>query len=163
MSNKTPEKPAAATASARNPFRLYIGIALVFFGVLALVGGIIGLTDNRQRLIAPKGIITVEVVDTPETRQQGLSNRASLGDDEGMLFVFDDVSSNHCFWMKDMQFPIDMVWLDEEKRVINTFEFVEPSTYPQTFCPEGPAKYGLELYGYRAAEIGIVAGAQLRF
>jgi uncharacterized membrane protein (UPF0127 family) len=58
----------------------------------------------------------VEVADTPAKRTQGLSNRQSLKADSGMLFVFDS-SATHSFWMKDMRFPLDFIWINKNQIV----------------------------------------------
>jgi len=50
----------------KNPLGLWLGGALIVFGLLAVVNGVTSLTDNKTRLIAPSGIITVEKVETPE-------------------------------------------------------------------------------------------------
>ena len=147
----------------KNPLGLWLGGALIVFGLFAVVNGIISLTDNRTRLIAANGIITIEVVETPEDKQRGLSGRSSIADNEGMLFTFDTASTQNCFWMKDMQFSIDMIWLDSEKNVITVTEDVSPDTFPQSFCPESEASYGLEVGSGRATELGIATGETLRF
>ena len=58
----------------------------------------------------------VEVVDTQEKAQLGLSGRKSLPQNQGMLFVFDE-KSYHTFWMKDMKFPIDIIFIEGDKVV----------------------------------------------
>lgn len=55
--------------------------------------------------------LTVEVADTPEKRAQGLSNKDSLAANAGMLFVFDR-ADKYRFWMKDMKFPLDFIWIN---------------------------------------------------
>ena len=60
--------------------------------------------------------ITIETVATEELRKKGLSNRDSLCQNCGMLFLFEK-QNNYFFWMKDMRFPIDIVWLREGKVV----------------------------------------------
>ena len=60
--------------------------------------------------------LAVEIVDTPEKRTQGLSNRSSLSENTGMLFVFSDYRQRN-FWMKEMQFPIDMIWISDAQVV----------------------------------------------
>ncbi len=61
-------------------------------------------------------VVVVEVMDTNEKRQQGLSGRERLGENEGMLFVFDRPGI-YSFWMKEMKFPLDFVWINEDKVV----------------------------------------------
>ena len=56
---------------------------------------------------------TVETADTDEKRSQGLSNRDRLGQNEGMLFIF-PTPSYYKFWMKDMKFPLDFIWIDKD-------------------------------------------------
>lgn len=165
MSNKTPKKPDVATESAHKKsfVQLLFGLLLLVIGGYALFSGISGLTDNKQHLIAPEGIITIEIADTTESRFQGLSNRDSLDANEGMMFVFDEPIINNCLVMRDMNFSLDMVWLNEEKRVVTIASDVAPETYPEVFCPEEPAKYALEINSGRADELGIAQGEVLRF
>ena len=60
--------------------------------------------------------VKVELALTSEEKAQGLSGRSELKDNEGMLFVFSQ-SGQHTFWMKDMNFPIDIVWINDNKIV----------------------------------------------
>src|SRR3989338_5042145 len=60
--------------------------------------------------------IKAELADTPEKRALGLSGRETLGNDEGMLFVFDEPNTRQ-FWMKNMNFALDIIWIDENKKV----------------------------------------------
>lgn len=60
--------------------------------------------------------LNVETVVTDELRKKGLSNRDSLCENCGMLFLFDK-KENYSFWMKDMRFPIDIIWLRDDKVV----------------------------------------------
>ncbi len=61
-------------------------------------------------------ILRVEIADTMATRAQGLSGRERLSEDEGMFFIF-PIPAIYPFWMKDMEFPIDIVWIRGEKIV----------------------------------------------
>jgi len=56
------------------------------------------------------------VANTPESRMKGLSGRGKIGANEGMLFVMDD-KRYHSFWMADMKFPIDIIWISDNKVV----------------------------------------------
>ncbi|MBI5003750.1 DUF192 domain-containing protein [Candidatus Kaiserbacteria bacterium] len=88
--------------------------------------------------------ISVEAVDTPEGRQQGLSGRPDLAPDAGMLFIFEK-DDYHAFWMKDMRFSIDIVWISADGQVVSIASNVSPKTYPHSFQPKAPARYVLEL------------------
>ncbi len=144
--------------------RVWLAALLILFGSLAVFGGVRGLLDPKSNLVAPRGRISVEVVDNDTTRTMGLSGREDLGRNDGMLFKFDDSSANRCFWMKDMNFPLDIIWLDQDKKVVHIENNVAPETYPQSYCPDEPAKYVLEVNAGRATELGITDNSvSLRF
>ncbi len=147
----------------KNKSRLFFGVPLVLFGVIAIFNGVTSMFEDSIRLLAPNGSVAVEVMNTSEQRAKGLSGRDSLKDSEGMLFVFDETSTENCFWMRDMKFSIDMVWLSEDKEVVTVKSDVSASTYPDTFCPDTPAKYGLEVRAGRAGQLGIATNTVLRF
>ena len=115
----------------QDPKKLLLGLAMVALGFFAVINGVLSLTDNLSRLIAPRGVILIETVDTNELRALGLSGRESIADDRGMMFVFDRSTTNNCFWMKDMKFSIDMIWLNEAKQVITVVEDVSPGVEGQ--------------------------------
>lgn len=73
--------------------------------------------------------IKAEVSDTPEKRKQGLGGRTSLGETEGMLFIFEKVDK-YPFWMKGLSFPLDFVWIREDK-VVEILENILPPTKDQ--------------------------------
>lgn len=99
----------------------------------------------------------VQIADEPHEHQRGLSGRDSLGENEGMLFVFEKPDF-HSFWMKDMKFSIDIVWIDENLKVIGVEPELSPQSFPKTFAPPRPVSYVLEISGGRAREKGIQVG-----
>ena len=113
-------------------------------------------------LVTPTGAeISLHVADTPEERERGLGGRPSLGRKEAMLFVFDE-PGRYGFWMKGMLFPLDIIWLDADFRVVHMEENVATSTYPRLYEPPSAASYVLELSAGASAETGIANGAALR-
>ena len=88
--------------------------------------------------------IRVSVADTPEKREKGLSGREGLLSDEGMLFTFED-DGYYAFWMKDMRFPIDILWISRGGTIVDMQENVSPETYPAAFAPRTKARYVVEL------------------
>jgi len=88
--------------------------------------------------------IEVEIMNTPELRSKGLSGKTSLEEDSGMLFIFEK-EGVYPFWMKDMNFPIDILWIDENLQIIDITKNATPESYPQTFSPKKPIKYALEI------------------
>src|SRR5208283_1246685 len=61
--------------------------------------------------------VSVEVVSKPEDMQRGLMYREGLQKDKGMIFVF-AYDDNHSFWMKNMSFNLDMVWISSDGRIV---------------------------------------------
>ncbi|MEK7185402.1 MAG: DUF192 domain-containing protein [Patescibacteria group bacterium] len=86
----------------------------------------------------------IELANTYDSRTRGLSGRKSLADNTGLLFVFDS-SARYGFWMKDMKFPIDIIWIDDAGKVVFIEKNVKPSTFPKVFYPSAPASFVLEI------------------
>jgi uncharacterized membrane protein (UPF0127 family) len=99
---------------------------------------------------------------TDAERSLGLGDRQSLPADEGMLFVFDQ-PGYYGFWMKDMHFPIDMIWLDADFRIVRIAADVATSSYPAVFSPDSPSSYVLETDAGYAAANGLAPGETLDF
>ena len=102
----------------------------------------------------------LEVADTPEERAKGLSGRDHIDYRQGMLFIFDSPGRS-CFWMKDTLVPLDMLWFDNDYRLVHQELSVTPDTYPQTFCPQVDARYVVELRGGMAKFHGLQLGDEL--
>ncbi len=98
--------------------------------------------DEQTLAVGDKTFI-IEVADTEGEREQGLSYRESLPAQHGMLFIFEKPGL-YGFWMKDMSFPIDMVWLDESYHIVDIAHSVSPNSFPHVFYPPTPVKYVLE-------------------
>ncbi len=104
--------------------------------------------------------ISVEIVDSLEERRQGLSGRTEMKT-SGMLFVFDE-PGYHQIWMKDMLFPIDIIWIDESLTVVGVERGVRPETYPKTFVPPVPVLYAIETEERYTDTFGIGVGNAVR-
>jgi uncharacterized membrane protein (UPF0127 family) len=107
--------------------------------------------EAGQVAILPTRTITLEgrairvaVADSDALRAQGLSGTSHLQEDEGMLFVFEE-DGIYPFWMKDMRYSIDILWLDATGRVVHLEKSLSPDSYPQSFTPHSPARYVLEV------------------
>jgi len=113
-------------------------------------------------IAAPTGTIHALVSADETAREKGLGDRDSLPSDEGMLFIFPQAGS-YGFWMKDMSFPIDIVWMNAGHAVLGIASDVATSTYPDLFLPPSPVTYVLELNANAATNLGIVKGSILSF
>jgi uncharacterized membrane protein (UPF0127 family) len=117
-------------------------------------------TTSGRPLLAENGI-TYEVVTTPAEQQQGLSDRSTVPDNYGMLFVF-PTDSEPGFWMKDMLVPLDMTWLTDSGTIVSINRDVLPSSYPFAYYPPQPIKYVIETKAGFAAEKGWHVGEQIQ-
>jgi uncharacterized membrane protein (UPF0127 family) len=113
-------------------------------------------------ITAPKGIVYAYVSSTSQALATGLSGRTTLPSESGMLFIFPSAGVQG-FWMKDMLFPIDMIWLDEAKTVVGVTSNVLPNSYPNVFYPPTPIRYVLEVNSGKAKSFGIATGTTLTF
>jgi len=103
----------------------------------------------------------VELALTPADQNRGLMFRQSLAADEGMLFVFDR-QSVHTFWMKNTLIPLDMLFIDKDRRIVGVVENAEPQT--ETGRSVGkPSQYVLEIGGGLSGKLGIRAGQLVDF
>jgi hypothetical protein len=99
-----------------------------------------------------------------EDRQMGLMFRPSLPADRGMLFVFGELGF-HGIWMKNCRFPIDIVWLDEQKRVVHLAESVPACKADPcpSYEPLQRAAYVIELNAGQARREKVAVGASVAF
>lgn len=140
------------------------GVATVLFQAARMyhaemTGGGKGELPTAE-LAAGTTTVTAELATTDTERAQGLSGRAGLAQGRGMLFVFQQ-NGDWGFWMKDMRFPIDIVFINELGIVMSADASVSPDSYPQVFYPPNPARFVLELPAGFAAAHGIGPGTRL--
>lgn len=81
---------------------------------ISLAGLLFGCGAKQPQLTVGWAKVMVEIRDTPEGQAQGLSGRQSLGKNQGMLFVF-PTPAKYKFWMKEMNFPLDFVWIQGDQ------------------------------------------------
>jgi len=125
-----------------NFFVVFIFIALTFFLISHNVLKY-NLANIKEVEIA-KTSIKVDLALTPEEQMQGLSGRSALREDEGMLFVFDN-PGKYLFWMKNMNFSIDIIWIGEDLHIVYIKKDAKPELYLETYGPDKDAKYVLEV------------------
>lgn len=140
-------------------------LAIVFFCILKLQPENNRTVPLSGTLVSKTGErIDVRIVDTYRTRELGLSFFKELPEHEGMLFLFDHPARND-FWMKDMQFPLDIVWLRKESptnyRVVFRKQNLSPATYPLSFGPEFSTDAVLEINALKSDDFGITEGTLL--
>lgn len=100
-------------------------------------GALTSVLANRSASLTIKGQrFDTESVIKAEDMARGLSGRESLDRNKAMVFKYPKVEQR-CFWMKDMKFAIDIVWLDAGRKVTAIERNVQPSSYPESFCHDG--------------------------
>lgn len=116
-------------------------------------------------LTLPSGkALQVEVMVKDEDRAMGLMFRPSLALDRGMLFLFEEPEF-HGIWMKNCKFPIDIVWLDEQKKVVDVKEGVPPCKAEPcpVYQPMRRAAWVIEMNSGQARREKLVRGAPVSF
>lgn len=139
--------------------------SLVALIVAVGIGGVwwqITLSSSTLRLAGHS--YQVAIMRSPKQLARGLSGTTRLPINRGMLFVFagNDIPR---MWMKDMKYPIDMVWISSDYKVIYLKSRVYPSSYDSNnpekstiFSSDTPAKYVLELASGTIKSTGIRTG-----
>lgn len=109
--------------------------------------------------------ILADVAYTDEQLEKGLSIKDNLNEDEGMLFIFQN-EGQHNFWMNNMKFPIDILWLDTAGKVVH----IEPNLQPCTsefnctvYEPQNNSLYVLETVAGFAEKHQVEIGTDIDF
>lgn len=148
-------------------YKIFIALffILVFFSLFSYKNAA-NPENNKGQLRKVKisdAVIRVEIADTPEKREKGLSDRDSLPEDQGMLFVFPE-SDYHLFWMKNMRFGLDFIWLQGSKVVEITLR-IKPEDYqpPNVMKPKEKVDKVLEVNAGTAEKLNIKVGDSVEF
>ncbi|MDF1498154.1 MAG: DUF192 domain-containing protein [Patescibacteria group bacterium] len=118
--------------------------------------------DINFQVCIRENCFNIEIADDPKKRKIGLMNRNYLGPETGMLFIFEKMGV-YKFWMKNTLIPLDMIWVDSDKKII----YIEKNTQPckvekcELFGPNEKAKYVLEINGGLAEKNGIKVGDEI--
>ncbi len=109
-------------------------------------------------------VVRVEVAANDELRAQGLMFRDRLREGYGMIFIFARMDV-YPFWMKNTLIPLDMIWIDDDRRIAHVKHDVQPCQADP--CPSHdpgvPARYVLEVAGGVARQHGLREGDRLQF
>jgi len=122
---------------------LFVGISV--WVVMSAYSGPNGETQNQSAYLADDTYcLQLDIAGSPEKKRRGLSDRSTLAANEGMLFLY-ATSGRYGFWMKDMNFAIDIIWLDKDSRVVDLKREARPESFPETFRPDKSAKKVIEV------------------
>ena len=120
---------------------LKIIVVVLFCGTLLL------LANNQKKGVFDIQLgderIKVWIVESEKERSRGLSGIEEMSVD-GMLFVFQK-ETVPLFWMKEMNFPIDIIWINSQREVVEITDNIYPETYPEIFSPLAAVQYVIEV------------------
>ena len=153
------------------------GLMILMLGLLTVLGcssqggaatDASGIDSDATVVSIGEATYAVDLAILPEERQQGLSGRESMPQDSGMLFVFEEERALH-FWMKEMHFPLDIIWIDAQCSLLEIAADVPTpppnggnDDIPRVQSPS-PARFVLEVNAGEAARNGLQAGDQIEF
>jgi uncharacterized protein len=122
-----------------------------------------GKATDKHVLLAGHSF-SVEIADTENARERGLMFRTHLAADHGMLFIYPDAQIRN-FWMKNTLIPLDILFFDAHKRLINVSADTPPcgTANCPTYSSAAPARYVLELNPGLAKKFGFKPGVVLIF
>ena len=124
---------------------LFLAVLLLSCAADPYRDGVVTLRDHSIR---------VELATTPDEQAQGLMHKTALPTDAGMLFVFNE-SKTRTFWMKNMKIPLDILFLDDNGKIVTIYRRVPPCTQTpcELYSSVVPILYALEV---RAGEADTV-------
>ena len=156
--------------------RIQVLVPITIAAIIVGVAGIISLPSDvkLESVEFPKGtvkiddvVLEVQIADTEPRRVRGLMFQNQLPLDKGMLFVFEDVSK-YSIWMLNMQFPLDIIWIDGDGKVVFIEKNAPPckTTLETVTCPSykggnRDAKYVLEVTAGFVDKFKITTGSTL--
>jgi len=167
-------EPTGATSTtglglSRNRIILYAAVVVVAI-IVALVAG---TSKNGDEATTPKpigfekegmlallsagddtlAVLEIEFARTPHEQQVGLMFRDNLGPRQGMLFVY-PYARYQVFWMKNETIPLDIIFVDKDKRVVNIHRYTVPDS-EEKYASSKPAQIGLEVNAGLCDELGV--------
>ncbi|MBF0485322.1 MAG: DUF192 domain-containing protein [Candidatus Omnitrophica bacterium] len=138
--------------------------SLIFFVLSFFFAGCRESASQPPQACFKENCFTVELAVSPEERERGLMYREKLAQGAGMLFIFDkeDVYS---FWMKNTKIPLDIIWLDSQKRVVYIGANIPPCVNDPcpSYNPLKKALYVLEIPSGAAVKSQIAVGDVMRY
>ena len=127
-------------------------ITLLIFGLSACSA------KGMKRACFGNVCIESEIADSQAERSRGLMLRKYLAPKQGMLFIFPE-EDKHSFWMKNMKFPLDLIWIGGNKKVVDIKTYVSPcGDTCESYSPLAKALYVLEVNAGFVKQYNVSAG-----
>jgi len=140
---------------------LFVGLFLLYPRIIHKNGNMDDVVSVLSDTITVNDVVfKIDIADTKTERAKGLSGVKMLSKNEGLLFVF-DTPGVYPFWMKDMNFAIDIIWVDENLEIVYIKENATPESFPELFNPKVEALYVLEINAGETSDSKIKIGDNL--
>jgi hypothetical protein len=126
--------------------RTAIAVLVILILLVVAVGYFVFQPRSNVRIMIDGVVLDVDLATTQAEQEKGLSGRASMPPDHGMLFIFQS-EDYWSFWMHEMKFPLDMIWFNSSRQAV-FFEQSLPPCNPTAcpvFTPSAKAMYVLEV------------------
>lgn len=141
-------------------------LSLLFLSALYLIGIIFAkksLIYQTKKLFINNHPFNIELADTDTLRSRGLSGRNSLSPNSGMLFIF-PTAGYYQFWMKEMEFPLDFIWINNDT-IVDLTENVPPpdNNYLPTYSSNSAVDKVLEVNAGTIKSLNIVIGDKIKY
>lgn len=133
-------------------FKIFF-VFIILVAVVIILQKFLFINDQTIKIKIGDSIFTAEIVKTDAQKTKGLSGRSHLDAGKGMLFIFNEPDF-YSFWMKDMKFPIDIIWM-RDNEIIGFVENVPPdnSSSPKIYSPSKLVNKVLEIPAGSIAKI----------
>lgn len=129
--------------------------------------------DINKSAIADKDTVTfqtpskeidliVEIADTKAERTKGLMYREHMGENDGMLFIF-EIEKPQTFWMKDTLISLDMIFINSEFEIVHIAKNTKPNQIKELYSSQEPARYVIETNAGWTDQYGILVGQVVKF
>jgi uncharacterized protein len=133
---------------------------------IVVKGATTGSNGYQQVNVTVNGVeLVADVAANNTQRTKGLAVKDHLNENESMLFVFSS-AAKQVFWMKDMKFPIDIIWMDSNKTVVHIERSLEPcpdTLHCPVYSPDADSLYVLETVAGFADRHGVTEGTKMQF
>jgi len=144
---------------------LIIIIVIVVVGIY-LVFILLKPSNPKGKVIISNNEFNVEIASNSISRSRGLSGRDGIEDNGGMLFIFNS-SGMPAFWMKGMRFPLDIIWI-RDNRIVSIEDSVPVENGKmllelKKYKPPEPINWVLEINGGLTEKLGIKVGDRVNF
>ena len=138
-------------------------IAIIIFIILLISLGFFYYKNKKTQACFENICFDLELATTTDELKTGLMYRKNLEENKGMLFIF-NTEGYHSFWMKNTLIPLDIIWINNEDKVVYVAENAQPCENDscQSIKPSEKAKYVLEITGGLSSKFNITVGDKVK-